>query len=83
VAKLRSLYDEPVTVPWLDDQVVKPGQVLAVPDGLLAHFLAAGRPLPDGGAGPGWEPADAATKKAASDLAKQGDGQEATTGQEA
>lgn len=86
MAKLRSLYEEPVTVPWLDGLVANSGQVVGVPDDLLPNFLAAGRPLPDGGVGPGWEPADAATKKAAAELAKQaqaeqGDDQAASAGQ--
>jgi hypothetical protein len=52
--KIRSPYDEPVRVPWLDDLVVNPGQVVTIPDNLLVNFVAAG-----------WEPADKAAKDAA------------------
>lgn len=52
--KIRSPYDEPVRVPWLDDLVVNPGQVVTVPEPMLVNFLAAG-----------WEPADKEAKDAA------------------
>jgi hypothetical protein len=57
--KLRSPYDEPVKVPWLDDLLVNPGQAITVPDGLLPNFLASG-----------WQPADKPTQAAADALAK-------------
>lgn len=59
MAKVRQPYAEPVIVPWLGGQAVNPGQVVAVRDEQLPGFLEAG-----------WQPGDAATKKAADELAK-------------
>jgi hypothetical protein len=62
--KLRSPYNEPVIVPWLDHRTVNPGQVVGVTDAQLPGFLASG-----------WEPADAETKKAAAALSAQAETQ--------
>lgn len=61
--KVRSPYDEPVIVPWLDHRTVNPGQIVGVTDDQLAGFLASG-----------WLPADADTKKAAAEPAANQEG---------
>ena len=40
--KVRSPYDEPVIVPWLDHRIVDPGQEVAVTPDQVKGFLAAG-----------------------------------------
>lgn len=54
MAKVKQPYGEPRIVPWLDDQVVNPGQVVDIPDDQLASFLEAG-----------WEQLEAKTKTSA------------------
>jgi hypothetical protein len=57
MAKLRQPFEEPRVVPWLGHIIVEPGQTITVPDEDLASWLEGG-----------WEPADAATKKAGKKL---------------
>lgn len=58
MAKVKQPYPEERFVPWIGTNV-KPGAVVEVPDADLPSYLEAG-----------WEPGDAATKKAATELAK-------------
>lgn len=58
MAKVKQPYPEERFVPWLGRNV-RSGEVVDVPDRDLASYLEAG-----------WAPGDAATKKAAADLAK-------------
>lgn len=77
--KVRQPYDEPVIVPWLDDKIVNPGQVVDIAPDQLEGFLAST-----------WVPADPEAKKAAAEAAPdsedQGDagtaGSSADAGQE-
>lgn len=68
MAKVRQPYDEPVVVPWLGDQTVNPGQVVAIRDDQLAGFLEAG-----------WQPADPAAKKAADKRQRAADAEDANS----
>lgn len=61
MARVRQPYAEERRVPWLDDRMVEPGEVVAVPDADLASYLEAG-----------WYPANAATKKAGRKLLDDG-----------
>jgi hypothetical protein len=58
--KVRSPYDEPVIVPWLDHRIVDPGQEVVVTPEQVPGFLAAG-----------WTTVDTDNRKAAS-AAKEG-----------
>lgn len=53
MAKVKQPYPEPRRVPWLDDRMIAPGEVVAVPDDQLPSWLEAG-----------WIPADARTRAA-------------------
>lgn len=59
MAKVRQPYPEPRFVPWLGT-TVNPGQVVEVPDDDLASYVEAG-----------WQPADAATRKAAGETVRE------------
>lgn len=61
MAKLKQPFDEARTVPWLGHVLVEPGEVVTVPDADLASWLEGG-----------WEPADAATRKAGRKLLDDG-----------
>lgn len=64
MARVKSPYDEPREVPWLeriDEHPVQPGEVVEVPDEMLASFIEAG-----------WYPADAETSDRALALLDEG-----------
>jgi hypothetical protein len=61
VAKLKQPFDEARVVPWMGHIIVEPGAVVTVPDEDLASYLEGG-----------WEPADAATKRAGKKLLDDG-----------
>lgn len=64
MARVKSPYDEPREVPWLeriDEHPVQPGEVVDVPEEMLASFVEAG-----------WYPADGETRDRALALLDEG-----------
>jgi hypothetical protein len=47
MTKIRSPFDEPVRVPWLNERIVGPDEVVQVPDQYVENFLAGGWQLVD------------------------------------